>query len=401
MKKTFASLIFLILTITAHSQTAPPHLQYFGFAIIDCLYDDPLDDDPVTNYTSEVASFSNIAQMCIYDYTDDITERVSLMNDHCVLPIVHIQSIFYEIIDGSAPSGENHDLISDYENRWNAFKTVNSSVLNSTKIGAFYIVDEPFWNGLTFSDLDAVSALVKADYPDIPIMIIEASGALSALEVPESVNWLGFDEYGIFDPSTNASFLANLELLKLKRSDPNQDMFLVIDDQWLPLYGEAGYSPDTIRYMVQNYYNLAVSDEEIIGLIGYLWPGGLDDPEQLGVRNMPQSVIDKNIEIGEMIKANYSPCDPSEVELMSGAQNGIVVYPNPVVNELNILLDYLNYESLTLSIYNILGHLVLEKSIGSSNLLKVDLNDFECGFYFYKIQSANELVAKGKFVKGI
>ena len=402
MKKIIIQLVLTIFVFAVNAQTAPSHLKYFGFAIIDCLYDDPLDNEPTTNYISEVESFSNIAQMCVYDYTSNITDRVTLMNNHCVLPIVHIQSIFYELVDNSAPSGENLDLISDYESRWNTFKTANNLVLDSSKIAAFYIADEPFWNGLTFSDLDIVSNLIKADFPNIPIMLIEASGALSMLEVPVSVNWLGFDEYGIFDPSTNPSFLDNLDLLKSKKSDPDQDIFLVIDDQWLPLYGDTGYSPDTIRYMVQNYYNLAVSDEEIIGLLGYLWPGGLDDPEQLGVRNMPQSVIDKNIEIGEMIKANYSPCDATGAELESVEQYGVVVFPNPAVHELNISFQYpITEKYLSLSIYNVFGRLVIEKSIRNTNLIKIDLTDFDGGLYFYKISNGRGFAAKGKFTKGL
>lgn len=401
MKRTIIQLALALLALVVNAQTAPSHLKYFGFAIIDCLYDDPLDDEPTTNYISEVESFSNIAQMCVYDYNSNITDRVTLMNNHCVLPIVHIQSIFYEFVDNSAPSGENHDLISDYESRWNTFKTANNLVLDSSKIAAFYIADEPFWNGLTYSDLEIVSNLIKADFPNIPTMLIEASGALSMLEVPVSVNWLGFDEYGIFDPSTNPSFLENLDLLKSKRTDPDQDIFLVIDDQWLPLYGDAGYSPDTIRYMVQNYYNLAVSDDEIIGLLGYLWPGGLDDPEQLGVRNMPQSVIDKNIEIGEMIKANYSPCDATSVELEPIKQYGIVVFPNPAVHELNISFQYpITEEYLSLSIYNVFGRLVIKKSIRNTNLIKIDLTDLDSGLYFYKIRDDKGFIAKGKIIKG-
>src|SRR5690554_7588055 len=99
MKKAVLLIPALVFSIVMCAQTSPDHLKYFGFAIIDCLYDDPLDIDPTTNYIAEVDSFSNIAHMCIYDYADNIVDRVNLMNDHCVLPLISIQNIFYELVD--------------------------------------------------------------------------------------------------------------------------------------------------------------------------------------------------------------------------------------------------------------------------------------------------------------
>ncbi len=386
--------MFLCLISIVNSQTAPTHLKYFGFALIDCLYDDPSDTATTTNYITEVDSFSNIAHMCVYNHTDDIINRVNLMNSHCVLPIVHIQNIFYEAVDTLAPSGENFDLISNFTNRWNTFKTTNISILDSTKIGAFYIADEPFWNGLTFLDLDTVCSIVKADFPNIPIMLIEAYPLLSSLQVPTTVDWLGFDEYGIFNPGTDPTFLADLALLKSKRSNPNQEIFLTIDDQWLPFYGAAGFTPDTIRFMVQNYYDLAASDPEIIGLLGYLWPGGLDHPGQLGVRNMPQSVIDKNIEIGQMIKANFSPCTTTSIESLDANYNDIFIYPNPSSSVVSIQS---NYQINKVLVYNNFGQQVLILQ-NNSKYLQIDIANIPNGIYFLKIHSNKRIVTR-KIIK--
>ena len=227
MKKIALFIFVLQLPIFSYTQTAPSHLKYWGYAIVDCLFDDPHDSGNNTNYITEVDTFSNLAQMCIYSPTDNIINRVNLMNNHCVNPIVHIQSIFYEIVGTNASSGEEYGLISNHISRWNSFKTTNSSVLNKSHIGAFYISDEPFWNGLTYQDLKTVSDLIKLDYPDIPIMIIEASGALSNLQIPTTVDWIGFDNYGIFDPSSDPGFLADLALLKTKKSRINQKLFRV------------------------------------------------------------------------------------------------------------------------------------------------------------------------------
>jgi hypothetical protein len=399
MKKTLTILFALSVSAILNAQTAPSHLKYFGFAIIDCLYDDPIDGDTTTNYIAEVDSFSNIAQMCVYDYNDNIISRVNLMNSYCILPILHIQNMFYELVDNSAPSGENFDLISNFTSNWNTFKSTNSSVLNITKIAAFYIADEPFWNGMTFQDLDTVCKLIKTDYPDIPIMLIEAYGALSILQVPTKVDWLGFDEYGIFNPDIDQTFLADLALLKSKRSTPDQDVFLVIDDQWLPLYGNAGFTPDTIRFMVQNYYNLAASDPDIIGLIGYLWPGGLDDPGQLGVRNMPQSVIDINVEIGQMIKANFSPCETLGLSESAESHKLLEVFPNPASNTVTFLFENTSNHIVELIIYNFQGQVVRNMNKINTNTILLNMESYQSGLYFYTIKCNKKTIGQGKIIK--
>ncbi len=42
-------------------------------------------------------------------------------------------------------------------------------------------------------------------------------------------------------------------------------------------------------------------DPDVIGIIGYLWPGGFDDPKQKGARNLAKNVIDEHVRIGKVI----------------------------------------------------------------------------------------------------
>ncbi|MGL4595930.1 MAG: T9SS type A sorting domain-containing protein [Bacteroidia bacterium] len=349
-------IVFLFLTVCSMrlaAQTAPSHLKHFGFAVVDCLWDDPHDASSITNYISEVDTFSNIAQLCVYDYTDNVTTRVNLMTGVCVKPMLAVQAVFFQYVDTSGPSGANYDLFSDYALRWASFKTTNQAVLNANSIGCFYIIDEPYWNGVTYSDLVAVSQLIKNDFPNIPIMFIEAYPVVSIMQIPTTVDWVGFDMYGIFDPGNDATFMGHLNTVKNARSTASQEVFLIIDDQWLDFYGQAGYPPDTIEYMVQNYYDLAVSDTSISGLIGYLWPGGLDGPSHLGVRDLPANVIAKNVQIGKMIKANNHPCGP--VAIIENTKAEIQIMPNPASSFLTIN----NAAGTSVFIYDVFGRLVL------------------------------------------
>ena len=381
IKNQFLFLIFI--TNIAICQTAPPHLKYFGYALVDAHWDDPHDKTTTTNYITEVGGFSNIAQLGVFNYTDNIIARTNLMNSNCVKPLLSIQSICYYEVDKLAPSGHHFKLYPDFKARWDVFKGSNLSILNSSKVAAFYVADEPVWNGITFSELDAVCKMIKSDFPNIPIMFVEGYPVLNSLIVPTSVDWVGFDRYEVFDPTTSSIFLDDLNILKSKLSTSKQRIFLTIDDQWLPFYGLAGFSPDTIRFMVQNYYNLAASDTLVIGLIGYLWAGGLDDPGQLGVRDMPQSVIDKNVEIGMMIKANNSPCGTTGINENIFSESNFSIFPSPA-NEI-LKISFRDYQKQQIQISNSIGQVVKEVLIINNEA--VNISDLPNGVYFIRFKN--------------
>jgi hypothetical protein len=286
---------------------APAHLKYFGHFFVDVEVDDPHDTTNKMNFTDEIASSSNLAQMTAYFAGQDLRARIKSMNDLCVKPFLSLQEVFFDRIDAAAPSGTRFALVSDYQNRWETFKTTNAGSLEASSIGAFYLVDEPVWNGVTFGDLETIAQLVKSDFPSVPTLIVEAKPVLDSLRVPTSIDWIGFDHYGVFKPSTDASFLGLVATLKSKRLTPDQKLFLVIDDQWTPEYGKLGVSASQMSATIQDYYDLAASDPEIAGLLGYRWAGSLGD-SAIGVRDMPQNIIDLNVSLGKRVKANNSPC---------------------------------------------------------------------------------------------
>ncbi len=394
-------IIFLVLVFLyapSPAQTAPAHLRYFGFTAIDCLYDDPLDASTKTNYIDEVSSFTNIAHMCVYDYSDDIVARTTLMNNSCVNPLLHIQNIFFEAVDASAPSGVNYDLYADYTDRWNTFKTTNASVLQTEKIGCFYVADEPYWNGISESDMASVCALLKSDYPSIPLLMVEAYTTVNDMQVPEQMDWVGFDRYGTFDPQTDPDFLDNLDTLKVRLTSPDQKIILIIDDQWYPEYETyLGWGKDTMADVTQNYYNLAAADSDIIGLIGYIWPGGLDGATHHGVRNLTTKVINKNIEIGQLIKANFSPCETVGTQDNTSLPEPLSLYPNPAAEELTLHVNFVP-PSGELKLYDGMGKLIQTISAVHHTDLKIHTTDLADGIYVVSIYSEEGKNVYGKFV---
>jgi|GEM_PF-792437 len=385
-------LLFTFSLLQLNAQ-APAHLKYFGYVAIDCLYDDPLDVSTLTNYISEVDTFSNIAHMCVYDYTDNIIARTNDMNAHCVNPMLQVQSVFFEEVDTLAPSGTNYDLYSDFTSRWNTFMTINASVFVPSKISCFYIIDEPFWNGVSLAEMDTVCTLLKNAFPTIPILMVEAYTTVNVMQVPVAMDWVGFDRYGVFDPEFDVDFQNDLDTVKSRLSSPNQKIILVIDDQWLPFYGDAGFSPDTMKYVVQNYYDLAVADTSVIGLIGYIWPGGLDDPGHLGVRNLTQGVIDKNVEIGQLIKANFSPCSVQYVTENEAINEQILLYPNPVSDQLT--LEFNSEQTIAgITIYNLVGEIEQFLPKITTKSLSIATSDLPNGFYLLTVELGDRRISE-------
>ena len=312
MKKLILATFFTLLVSYTFAQKAPSHLKYFGYYLVDTEIDDPNDASTMTTYTEEVANFSNIAHLHVSNYTDDLTGRVNWMNTNCMKPFISVQNIFWSRKDANGPSGNRFTLLPDYKERWATFKKINASALKGSKVEFFYVSDEPTWNGISYDELNTICNLLKKDFPDIKIMILEAYITLKQFKIPKSADFIGFDRYCVFHPATDTSYLANLATLKSKLSAPHQKIWLTIDDNWIPLYGTYGYTPEMMASVIQEYYDVAAKEPLCEGLVGYMWPGGFDTPEQLGVRNLPKNALDLNVKIGRMIKANNTLCPDTE-----------------------------------------------------------------------------------------
>ena len=290
--------------------TAPSRLKYFGYYLVDTYVDDPYDGVAKSDYTDEVSGFTNLNHIAVFSANENVVARVNSMKSQCMKPFLGLENIFFYVDGGTnSPSGRHFAMYSDYKNRWNTFKLTNSSVLNASKIGCFYMADEPTWNGITFEELNTVCQLVKNDFPAIPVFFIEAYPEVGVVQIPTCVDWVGFDRYWIMKPYTDGTFLSDLATLKTRLSTPQQKIFLVPDTRWIPQYEPTyGQSPAEMDATILDYYKIAVADTTIIGMVGYEWPGGFDGPGTLGARNLPQNVIDVMVKIGQTIKANNTYC---------------------------------------------------------------------------------------------
>lgn len=277
------------------------HIKYFGFTLIDTYWDDPTDNINKTNYSDEVHKFSNMADILVVNPTDYIIDRIDTMISLDMKAVLHLNELFFEVVGTSSPSGVDYDLRSDYQQRWDDFVTNNSLQSHKSKILTFYIGEEPAWNGISYAEFSAVTDYVKNQFPTIPIMLVEAYPVLDSLQVPQSVDWLGFDHYFVKDPFSD--FQQEWTTLKSKRSTNEQKLVVILDSHYISwAHGDFGNITLTeMEDVAESYYQLAMSEESVIAIFGYYWPNSFEFPEAIGARGMPQNVKDKYIKIGKEI----------------------------------------------------------------------------------------------------
>ena len=71
----------------------------------------------------------------------------------------------------------------------------------------------------------------------------------------------------------------------------------------------------------------------------------------------------------------------------------ITLYPNPATNVLNIKVGASNSLPDTFKVYNMLGQIVLQQSIGELNDLAVNTSSLSKGMYFIKIATDNASIS--------
>lgn len=299
----------MLLQAGCGHQASPPlpaqnqSLAHFGFAVVDCGYDDPTDAQVKTNFLDEVSGFTNIGQMCVYSPDESVGDRLSRFSLAGVKALLSIQGILFDQVpDAAMINGVRTFLLADAEARWANFVSLNKDALVPEKVAALYVVDEPVWNALSSADFSRALQIVKASVPDIPTMAIEASPVVEQIMVPPELDWVGFDRYETIDPENDAAFLSDLATVRAARTRSDQKMVVIASTQWLPYFEtDAGIRPPDMAAIIDSYYRVAASDRDVVALIGYLWPGGFDDPAQQGGRQLPENAQQSFREIGARI----------------------------------------------------------------------------------------------------
>jgi len=276
---------------------ATSHLDIFGFVGVACG----------TDLSGEVAGFTNVATTCAPgpETAELVSRQLDTFTSRSIQALLSAEDLLFEL-DASGPmapyGGPPLVLRSDFQARWDTF--ARDADLQAYELAAVFVADEPTWRGVRTADLERALQTVRATLPTTPLLLVEAYPVLDQLEIPQLVDWVAFDRYGVLDPNTDATYLNDLATLKARRSRADQRVVLIMEAQWLPLYADFDVQPEGMKAVAESYMRLAQRDTSVIGLVGYLWAGGQDAPGQLNARDLPESVQAAYRDIGaEIVRA--------------------------------------------------------------------------------------------------
>jgi hypothetical protein len=190
----------------------------------------------------------------------------------------------------TCPAGGSCHLYPNYAARWQAEAAAVQPYL--TKIAAFYILDEPQWQGATPAEIDTSAKLIKQTFPGIKVMMIEAGPKVtSSLKIPSSVDWIGFDWY--CQPFTTIKAKLTTMLSLVPASSP-QRFFLMPEDAPVPACaGVAGHTTDANIAAIQRAsLTLAEQNPRVIGLLNFgFWTSAAWTAKGgTGASQLPQTV---------------------------------------------------------------------------------------------------------------
>lgn len=104
----------------------------------------------------------------------------------------------------------------------------------------------------------------------------------------------------------------------------------------------------------------------------------------------------ESIDASQLRFANASAID--EVNSVSEAS----IYPNPIVNQINIALNSKQNQNITLSISNVLSQTIYSRNynlVNGSNNLKIDELELMPGMYFVQLRNGSQLLKSFKVIK--
>lgn len=115
-----------------------------------------------------------------------------------------------------------------------------------------------------------------------------------------------------------------------------------------------------------------------------------------GTRYVTVRLVDQNTSYQKDVTFIISKWATSTTNVTKNSEN-IVLYPNPVRDEVNVVFNDLNVKNI--AVYNVIGKtMVVYRTVGNS--AKMDLSKFPAGVYFLRMSDANgDIVATKRFTK--
>jgi len=304
----------VLLLGTALSLPAAAQIQYFGYV-------NGADEDAWIEATKSYTNWSWLV------YTPErstpwMAQRLDALGRNNMKAILELGYLLWN------PATNYATLHPEYLQRWNTFKTALHPYLSSGQVIAVQIRDEPFLNGVWMSDWETAAQMIRRDYPNIKILLVEAAASV-ADPTPSSyfnqykysvqtVDWICVVLYGI-DPVTDPGFHAAVE--KMKWTYPNRKFAYAADGFWGQPQVE-GFGPGAISYMGEimgRWYDVARADPSAV-LLGVFLFGPLDGA--ISSKDFPCDVLSMHVQVGRAITGRARPRTSLPIGRLESISNG-------------------------------------------------------------------------------
>ncbi|HKO55421.1 MAG TPA: hypothetical protein VJ276_06045 [Thermoanaerobaculia bacterium] len=265
---------------------AAAQLQYFGYV--------GADSDDALGKTKNYTNFAHVST----DVPQDpyFVARVNAINARGLKATIDLSKVFF-----CAP--DYIYLCSDWQTRWNTWKSYNASILTSNKVLALTVRDEALTAGANLADLETAAAYIKTDATLaswLKIWWIEGACKVAnddcgsvpynngfnyaTASIPH-IDWIGLDIYGVH-PASDYTFLT--ARTKMKQKYPGKKWMYIMDAFWAQDHADNFYPNDSnyMRNIATEWYDVARADTDAILLGAFIWADlpdeGITGTSQLG-----------------------------------------------------------------------------------------------------------------------
>lgn len=302
-------ILFLNTQNNVNAVVANSHLKYFGYL--------QTQGSPAgaQNYLPEIGTLhnSNVAQIYAELYAPTMNAYLDSAAAENMQTLLTVQWVFVESIVPGVGGKNSAQLYINWRDRWNTLKTIIAP--RQEDIYAFYF-DEPFYIGISEVDFRAITAQIRADFPTSKILGIEAyteiqNEAVTANYI-EYLTDYGFDFYYTVYGNTWSDYTTIFSTLK--QLAPNKRLWIVADG-----YINNLINKPTLITSFENYFALANSDSQVIGILTFLYSPLNQSDIQYSLRDIfdatspasiPQLKVE-HIDVGKSILANNPFPSPS------------------------------------------------------------------------------------------
>ncbi len=139
---------------------------------------------------------------------------------------------------------------------------------NLDKVGAIYLLDEPYGVGrdVSYDDLNTAVSQVRAAFPGkIVMMTLDGPSVVnSRRRIPAGIDWVGFDWYC----HGHAALASTLTTLESRLESPYQRTYLMPESASLTCQGTTDGG---IAAAQQTYVDIAAADPRVTCLLNFVW----------------------------------------------------------------------------------------------------------------------------------